>query len=95
MTQKYFKIRNACGLYSTGGTDPSFNKLGKVWTLSQLKSHLRLLQKYKKEFNIYENCELTVFTELIEPATITLKDLLDPLKQELVVSKLKGQHDYT
>lgn len=39
-----YKIRNAKGLYSTGGNPPSFNKIGKTWScLSHLKNHLRQL----------------------------------------------------
>lgn len=36
-----YKIRNSKGLFSTGGTDPVFNKDGKVWTSeATLKCHL-------------------------------------------------------
>lgn len=40
-----FKIRNSKGLYSTGGTHPSWSKRGKIWAaLNHLTAHLTLLR---------------------------------------------------
>lgn len=40
-----YKIRNAAGLYSTGGTNPSWSKRGKTWVaLNHLNAHLTLLR---------------------------------------------------
>lgn len=88
---EYYKIRHKpTGLYSSGGTTPTFRKVGKVWTLGQLRSHLRMIQKGTKNFIVYLECEVVSFTETTGPVKITLSDLLDPLEQELVVNKLKG-----
>lgn len=87
----YFKIRNKdTGLFSSGGHPPRFKAYGKIWPIGQLKAHLRLIQKYHKSFDVYSNCELICFTEVIGPAIIVLQDLLDPLEKELVIMKLKG-----
>ena len=44
-----YKIRNADGLYSKGGTDPSWTKRGKVWQNKQgLSSHLGYFCKNTK-----------------------------------------------
>lgn len=89
--QTYYKIRQAStGLYSSGGATPTFKKFGKIWTLPLLKSHLRMLQSYTKDFRMYEGCELVVFTEVVESANINLADLIKPLEEELVVKRLKG-----
>lgn len=90
MNVTYYKIRNLEGKYSSGGTSPTFLKLGKIWTLPQLKSHLRLIQKYSHDFTIYKDCELVVFTETVVPANIKLNELISPLEQELVLKKLTG-----
>jgi hypothetical protein len=88
---EYYKIRQkSTGLYSTGGHPPDFKKLGKVWPMTQLKAHLRYLQKYTKSFKVYEDCELVSYTEVIAPATMSLGELIEPLEQELIVKKLKG-----
>jgi len=87
----YYKIRHiSTGLYSTGGYVPTFKTLGKIWPLGFLKTHLRALQK-NNDLHIYNDCELVVFTEHKDSANITLKDLLDPLEQELVVERLQGK----
>lgn len=43
MDIKVYKIKNgSTGLFSTGGTDPSWTKRGKTWSqLNHVKSHLR------------------------------------------------------
>jgi hypothetical protein len=87
----YYKIREkSTGLYSTGGYSPSFKTLGKIWPLGFLKTHLRQLQK-NNDLHIYKDCELVLFTENKDPSNITLRDLVDPLEQELVVERLKGK----
>lgn len=88
----FYRVRRLTdGLYSTGGSFPTFKKTGKSWLLSQLKSHLRMIQKNRRSFEVYKGCELVSFTELIKPANIALNDLINPLEQELVVKKLAGK----
>lgn len=86
----YYKIRNKDGKFSSGGHPPKFLKGGKVWPLPQLKSHLRLVQSYGKNFDVYKDCELIAYVESPDPAGIDLAKLIEPLEQELVVKKLKG-----
>ena len=90
MKTEYYKIRNKDGLYSTGGASPTFKSLGKIWTLPQLKTHLKLIAAYKRSLQIYENCELVLFTPSYVPASITLRDIVDPLEKDLIIKKLKG-----
>ena len=57
----YYKIRDLkTRLYSSGGSDPTWSKKGKVWTdLSSLKHHLTLYCKYNQ-------AEIPVLWEIIE-----------------------------
>ena len=44
-----FKIRNAAGLYSTGGMNPRWTKRGKTWVaMNHLTAHLTLLRQERK-----------------------------------------------
>lgn len=86
----YFKIRNKDGLYSSGGTDVSFVKIGKIWPLPQLKSHLTIIATGQKNLDMYKDCELIRYTESPLSATVTLKDLTDPHERDFIVNKLKG-----
>lgn len=46
-----YKIRNSSGLFSTGGTAPSWSKRGKTWTaLNHLNAHLTLLRTERARF---------------------------------------------
>lgn len=47
MLTKVYKILNTkTGLYSTGGSTPTFKKNGKTWTmLSHLKSHITMIRQ--------------------------------------------------
>jgi hypothetical protein len=43
-----FKIRNPQGLFSTGGTTPSWSKRGKTWVaLNHVNAHLTLVRSEK------------------------------------------------
>lgn len=55
---KVFKIRDANGLFSTGGTDPDFTKGGKVWNnIGHVKSHLRQFLG-GRNLEIYSDAEI-------------------------------------
>jgi len=58
-----FKIRrNDDGLFSTGGSYPSFTKLGKIWKQKgHLTSHLNQL----RQNSAYKDCEIVPY-ELVE-----------------------------
>ena len=86
-----YQIRHkTTGLYSCGGSNPSFTSVGKVWKLTQLKAHLRMLQESRKRFDAYVDCELIVFTPSTEPAKVKLHDIIESLEEDMVVNKLKG-----
>ena len=50
METKLYRIMNAEGLFSKGGTNPSFTKRGKIWTnIGHVKSHIHMLNKYGRQ----------------------------------------------
>lgn len=65
-----FKVRNPEGLYSDGGSSPTFSKTGKSWgSLPRLRNHLNLVNAtfmsnltYGRKHH-YEGCEIVRFTE--------------------------------
>lgn len=60
---KLYKIRDlSTGLYSLGGNNPSWNKVGKVWrNIGSLKVHIRYQEKYYGWVNpMWEVVELDV-----------------------------------
>jgi len=88
---KAYKIRNGDGLFSTGGTHPSWTKKGKTWgNLGSLRSHLTLLCEHwasrayphywRKDTPLpahpYDGCE--ILTLVLQPAATT------PIEGELV-----------
>jgi hypothetical protein len=88
---EYYKIRNKnTGLFSSGGSSPTFKKIGKIWPLGQLKLHLTMIKNGRGSFEIYKDCELVTFTMDLQPAKITLKELIEPREADLIVKKLKG-----
>jgi hypothetical protein len=58
-----FKIRRKTdGLFSTGGSRPSFSKQGKLWKRkSDLTCHINLVVSSYKGTSVYEECELVIF----------------------------------
>lgn len=55
---KLYKIRDNNGMYSTGGTSPSFNKAGKTWNnIGHVKSHLRQFMG-GNDIEMYRDCEV-------------------------------------
>lgn len=66
MTSVVYKIRRKTdGLYSKGGTYPTFSKTGKTWnTRGALSNHFALLNDpyYRRmdRSRIYEDCEIVV-----------------------------------
>lgn len=76
-----FKIRRKSdGLFSRGGTDPRFNRIGKSWTNEQtFRSHLTMVgqgvsypatpQKMQKRIEqVYAGCEVVRY-EMVETQT--------------------------
>lgn len=59
MNEKLYKIRRDDGLFSTGSSNPKFNKKGKIWRrLRDLKCHLVYFIYNSKKVNIYQDCEI-------------------------------------
>ncbi len=79
---KVYKIQNKNGLFSTGGTCPSFTKDGKMWTrLGSLKSHLTLYYSKRNnlnypKINAYVDCVVLEY-ELKAPSEINLESLVN------------------
>jgi hypothetical protein len=71
-----YKIRNkTTGLYSTGGSYPSFSKKGKAWNArGHVTSHLSLFNKSTKK-TYYEDCEVVCFE--VQEITVDNVDVLD------------------
>ena len=85
-----FKIRNIEGLFSTGGTYPSFNKKGKTWTQrGHITSHLSQLREYEKKA-MYAGCTVVEF-EMIEVGEVS--EVLDwqPLPSTVRAKELEEQ----
>lgn len=66
-----YKIRRADGMFSMGGSTPSFNKTGKIWKQKgHLTSHLSQLWNGNGMYNqhqphVYSDCEIVTY-ELTE-----------------------------
>ena len=85
-----YKIRNKdTGLFSTGGIDPRWTKLGKTWnSIGTFKSHLTLVgDRYNSTYNdrykglsidtdIYKHCEV-VEVEFKECNVSDIKDFIE------------------
>jgi hypothetical protein len=65
MTKTMYKIRRReDGLFSTGGSIPGFNSIGKFWTgIGPLKNHIRCVTYYDKQRDEpeYAGCEIVEF----------------------------------
>jgi len=57
---KIYKIRNDKGLFSKGGLDPTFNKIGKLWLRQYLKAHLTMLKAHSN-IHLYDNCVIVEY----------------------------------
>ena len=63
-----YKIRRKSdGLFSTGGSWPSFNKKGKIWTArNHVTAHIGQVGGYGKKLkDFYSDCEVVLF-EIVE-----------------------------
>lgn len=72
MSDIVYKIRRKSdGLFSTGGCDPKFNRVGKTWsTKGALNGHLTLVRDgltYQKQVHrleqTYRGCDVVTFLE--------------------------------
>lgn len=99
-TETVYKIRRKDGLFSTGGTTPSFTKKGKVW---RQRGHVsnHLAQMHRPE-STYCDCELVEYqlieaevgATLIAEAVAAMKERKDERKRrhkEWVDAYLKNQ----
>lgn len=77
-TQIFYKIRRKTdGLFSTGGSAPTFTKKGKVWNQrGHVSSHLNCVGSRDKTINdYYADCEL-VMMEYVEVETLTMETFM-------------------
>jgi len=70
-----FAIKNKDGLYSRGGSRPSWSKTPKVYTLGKLRQSLNFcgLDKMKKE---YSNC---IVEKFISESEINFNDFIESI----------------
>jgi len=69
MTNIVYKIRNAEGLFSTGGSYPHFNERGKTWQQrGHLSNHLAQLGKHGQSEYIKQGCAVVTY-ELVQTET--------------------------
>ena len=98
-TKTVYKIRRKSdGLFSMGGSWPSFNKNGKIWKQKgHLTSHLNLIFEncIRTERNHYDDCEIVAY-QLIEmpigPA-MSIEQYMHIAKQKKD-EKLRKQQEY-
>lgn len=94
---KVFKIRDANGLYSTGGTSPEFTQGGKVWNnIGHVKSHLRqFVSRTCKYLEIYANAEVVTieYTEK-EMSTEPVLDIVEKFNNEDISRAIKNKQNW-
>ena len=77
---KLYKIRNKkTGLYSVGGVDGRFSKVGKVWKMGPVKLHLMLIQNRPcglPGLERYKDCEVVEY-EMHESRVLSISDVLE------------------
>lgn len=67
-----FKIRNAEGLFSSGGMDITWSKTGKTWrTMGHVNSHLNHHLK-NKQWKTYDGTEELIEYEMVEIGSTSL-----------------------
>lgn len=80
MHMKVYKIQNKTGLFSTGGSNPTFNKKGKIWTgIGPLKNHFACVLHHKPSastYNPYEDCVVLEYV-LENPKQISLESMFE------------------
>ena len=75
-----YKIKHPSGKFSTGGSNPTFTRDGKIWIKSHhLKSHLKVREDYKnleslETFYNKEKCVIVSYN-LIQEEKIKLENL--------------------
>jgi hypothetical protein len=90
-TTSIYKIRDANGLFSTGGMNPSFTKKGKAWTnVGHVKSHLHQVSKRESK---YKDCSLVEFQLVeVELSTVSMVEFYEETaKQREEQKKLNHQ----
>jgi hypothetical protein len=94
---KVFKIRDANGLYSTGGTEPEFTQGGKVWNnIGHVKSHLRqFVDRTCKYLEVYVNAEVVTieYTEK-EMSSESVLDVVENLNKEDISRAEKSKQSW-
>lgn len=76
---KVYKIRDReTGLYSTGGSGPRWEKIGKFWhNLRSVKMHLRLALHYAKMYDthVYDN-SVVIEYDILPTKTFAIEEIM-------------------
>lgn len=73
-TSTIYKLRNAAGEYSKGGSSPRFSKKGKIWSgIGPLKLHFNQLDKTGRQ--IYRDQQVEVETIVITEECVSRSDI--------------------
>lgn len=86
MAKLLYKILNTeTGLYSSGGSTPSFKKTGKTWTtIGALKNHLALVEDYRTYYSnkdggiskYYEGCVIVEYEPVVSDV-LSITDMIE------------------
>ena len=87
----YMIRRKSDGLYSTGGTAPSFNKKGKVWSsIGALKNHI--IQGVNTNYNRKAFCLWHTFADYKNCEIIELVSVITENQHPLDIMKVMIEH---
>lgn len=93
---KLYKIRDkTTGLYSTGSTNPSWNKTGKTWSATNhVKAHIRQFANAQMAPN-YQDAEI-VEIEVVETLTTltNVKDILNEMLDKELADEWNQRYDW-
>lgn len=94
-----YKIRDRDGLFSTGGSYPSFNERGKSWVQrGHLSNHLAQMGKSGRSEYINRGCEVVTFEMVpLETETVGIRDYLDGIsarRQEREAERQRRVEDF-
>ena len=77
--------RRSDGLYSTGGTHPSFNEVGKIWQRRDLSAHLAM---HEGDCPYYDYCDVVE----IEYKNLSCSSIADELNGRWLAHRRNARH---
>ena len=101
--QKFYKIRNKNGLFSTGGMHPYFTKSGKTWVgIGPLKNHINCIEQTRdsswkagrdkpvETLVVYEDCDIVEFDIVVkENCKVSVSDFVSVPEPKNIFIKLE------